>query len=273
MEQHVRITKDKETYLTTVYGKALDNRSPNPILGDRYADEALKRIDFDFSRIHVKGGEISLPVRAKHFDGWTREFLATDPTSTVLHLGCGLDSRVFRIDPAGTVRWYDVDMPDVIDLRTKVYPARPDYQMIGTSVADLRWLDDIPGDRPVLVVAEGFMQYLPERDLIALLDRITKQFPHGDILFDAYNGAMTWGLNRALALNKLGYRLHWSAGDSHFLETRLSRIKLVDAIPFMTLPELVERLSRASRYQRIVGRMLGQLAFYQRMVRHFRYRF
>src|SRR5262249_8318130 len=60
--EKIKITKDKETYLPTVYGKALDSRARNPILGDRFAAEALGKIDFDFDKIHVKGGEISLPV-------------------------------------------------------------------------------------------------------------------------------------------------------------------------------------------------------------------
>jgi len=74
--EKVHITKDKETYLPTVYGKALDSRSKNPILGDKFAAEALDKIDFDFNKIYVKGSEISVAIRAKHLDGWTREFLA-----------------------------------------------------------------------------------------------------------------------------------------------------------------------------------------------------
>jgi O-methyltransferase involved in polyketide biosynthesis len=62
------------------------------------------------------GAAISLPVRAKHLDGWTREFLAAHPRSTVLHLGCGLDTRVYRVDPPAGARWYDVDLPAVIEL-------------------------------------------------------------------------------------------------------------------------------------------------------------
>ncbi len=96
--EKVRLTKEHESYLITVYGKALEAHAENPILGDRYADQALQKIDFDFKKQKFpKGGEISLPIRAKHFDTWTREFIAARPQCTVLHLGCGLDSRVFRI--------------------------------------------------------------------------------------------------------------------------------------------------------------------------------
>ena len=101
-------------------------RVENSILGDTFADEIVQKIDFDFKKLHLpSGGAITLPMRAKHLDGWTREFLAAHPSATVLNLGCGLDSRVFRIDPPATVRWYDVDLPDVIELRKRLYPSGP----------------------------------------------------------------------------------------------------------------------------------------------------
>jgi O-methyltransferase involved in polyketide biosynthesis len=90
----------------------------------------------------------------------------------VLHLGCGLDSRVFRIDPPYTVRWYDIDMPDGIKLLRRLYPERHDYTLVGSSVTDFHWLDEIPADRPVLVVAEGLVQYLSEKEGLALFNLI-----------------------------------------------------------------------------------------------------
>lgn len=271
--EKVHIKKDKETYLPTVYGKALDNRSKNPILGDKFADEAIRKIDFDFDKIYVKGGEISLPIRAKHLDGWTREFLAANPNSTVLHLGCGLDSRVFRIDPSTTVRWYDVEMPDVIEIRRKIYPDRHGYKLISSSVTDPHWLDQIPGNCPVLVVAEGMMSYITEKEVVELFNRITEKFPHGDIIFDVYSSLMTWAMNLVLYRKKAGVSLHWSMGDPHKLEKQVARLKLIDAVPFLTMPELVERMAKSSQYQRIMGGILAHTGFYKRVIRHLRYRF
>jgi O-methyltransferase involved in polyketide biosynthesis len=202
----------------------------------------------------------------------TREFLAANPTATVLHLGCGLDSRVFRIDPPAMVRWYDVDYPDVIEIRRKIYPDRHDYQMIGSSVTDLQWLDQIPEGRPVLVVAEGLMSYLTEKDVVDLFNRITEKFPHGDIIFDVHSSLMNWALNRALSRNKVGFSLHWGMGDPHKLEKQVPRLKLIDAVPFLTLPELIERMT-TSRVQKKLGELLGHVGFYKRAVRHCRYRF
>jgi O-methyltransferase involved in polyketide biosynthesis len=103
----------------------------------------------------------------------------------VLHLGCGLDSRVYRVDPPPGVRWFDVDYPEVIDLRRKLYPGRTGYRMIASSVTDPGWLEEVPGDRPAWIVAEGLTYYLSESDMKALLNRLTGHFPGGQIVFDA----------------------------------------------------------------------------------------
>lgn len=72
--EKVHLTKEKETLLPTLYGRALDSRSANPILGDTFADEAVRRLDYDFAKLDLpRGASISLPVRAKHLDLWTRE--------------------------------------------------------------------------------------------------------------------------------------------------------------------------------------------------------
>lgn len=273
--EKVHLTKEKETYLATLYGKALDNRSENPILGDKFADEVVRHIDFDFEKLKVpKGAEITLPMRAKHLDQWTREFLAANPVSTVLHLGCGLDSRVFRIDPPATVRWYDVDMPDVIELRRRLYPERHDYIMIGSSVTDPHWLDEIPADRPVLVVAEGMVQYLSEKEGIELFNRITGKFPGGELIFDAYSRLTTRLISLLPTARKAHVSLPWGINNPRELEKQVPRLKLVTGVSFLFMPELVERLSQSqSRAQKVIYRIMGHIGLMRRSILHLRYQF
>ncbi len=271
--EKVHLDKEHETYLSTLYGKALDARAEDPILGDTFADEAVRRIDFDFDKLKLPdGGEITLPIRAKQVDGWTREFLAANPESIVLHLGCGLDSRVYRIDPPATVYWYDIDKPDVIELRRRLYPERHDYEMIGSSVTDPRWLEGIPANKRVLVVAEGLVQYLSEQDGIALFNRITEKFPSGQIVFDAYSGLMVWIINLASRFGPTGVTLPWGISDPRALEKHVARLELVDAVPFFTIPELVARLAR-TRAQKMFYGLADKVAFIRNAIRHLRYRF
>jgi O-methyltransferase involved in polyketide biosynthesis len=102
----------------------------------------------------------------------------------VLHLGCGLDARVYRIDPPATVDWYDLDYPTVIELRQQCLPPHEHYTQIGSSVTDLTWLESIPRGRPLLMIAEGLVPYLTETEVRRLLTTVVDAFPTGQIQFD-----------------------------------------------------------------------------------------
>lgn len=51
-----------------------------------------------------------MSMRARTFDDWVRKMLAICQNATVLHIGCGLDSRILRVGASG-VLWYDLDFP------------------------------------------------------------------------------------------------------------------------------------------------------------------
>ena len=123
-------------------------------------------------------------LRARTLDDWAADFLRRNPNAVVLHLGCGMDTRAFRLDVPAGVDWFDVDQPDVIDLRRNLYEDRDGYRMIGSSVTDADWLEQIPTGRPVLVVGEGLLPYLTERQVWELLERLTDRFGSGELLFD-----------------------------------------------------------------------------------------
>ncbi|WP_043606289.1 class I SAM-dependent methyltransferase [Candidatus Frankia meridionalis] len=226
----VRLTGEKATLLATLYGRALDAESPRSILHDTMALEIVRRIDFDFTRTGLRRGEqAAVALRARHFDRWTREFLAAHPKSTVLHLGCGLDTRVHRVDPGPGVRWFDVDYPDVIDLRRQIYPSREGYETIGASVADPSWLTRVAGDLPVLVVAEGLTMYLRKNEGEALFRRIVNHFPGGQFVFDGFSrrGIRMQRFNRAIRV--AGATVSWGMDGCAELEAIDRQLRCVTA--------------------------------------------
>lgn len=83
------------------------------------AADVVRPIDHDFGEFTADDSVVKA-LRAKQLDTWTAEFLAEHGAATVLHLGCGVDSRVYRVDPPGPVRWYDLDHPKVIELRRRL---------------------------------------------------------------------------------------------------------------------------------------------------------
>jgi O-methyltransferase involved in polyketide biosynthesis len=80
--------------LATLYAKALDADAVHPILGDEHAEELVSRLDHDWRETSITARSApSVTIRTAQFDNWAREFLAAHQRSTVLHAGCGLDSR------------------------------------------------------------------------------------------------------------------------------------------------------------------------------------
>lgn len=192
----IHFTKEKETMLMTLSGRAIQSQWENPILRDPWAEEAMRHIDYDIGK-QYKGvgswsmwkeiGCIVIATRAATFDILTTRYLADHPDATVLHLGCGMDSRVFRVDPPAGVEWFDVDYADVIDLRRRLFPERGSYHLIGARLDDLRWLDEVPRDRPGLLIAEGVLHYLSQAEVKALLNAVVAHFPGGQMVFDICN--------------------------------------------------------------------------------------
>ena len=86
----------------------------------------MQRLDYDFRRLRMRPRNVkSSAVRGKSYDWWVQRFLDDCPQCTVLHLGCGLDTRIYRVNPPSTVCWYDIDLPDVIASRQRLFPGRP----------------------------------------------------------------------------------------------------------------------------------------------------
>lgn len=224
----VALTREKETLLITLWAKAGESLLPDSLLKDRFAAEAAARIDYDFARLKVdRDLMVGLAMRAHTLDGWTRDFLAGHADALVLHLGCGLDSRVFRIDPPAGVAWYDIDYPDVIALRQKLYPARDGYHLLGSSVTEPGWIAAVPRDRPAMIVAEGLLPYLPEEEVPLLLERLVQHCPSGEIVFDAYSPLGLKLIAMQPSIKATGAVLHWSLADPVELELQVPGLELV----------------------------------------------
>jgi O-methyltransferase involved in polyketide biosynthesis len=226
-----------------LYGRALDAESPGSILHDTMALDAVRQIDFDLAKTGLRrGDQAAIAFRARHFDGWTSEFLTAHPRATVLHLGCGLDTRVYRLDPGPDVRWFDVDYPDVIDLRQQLYPSRDGYEMIGSSVTDASWLAQVPSDPPVLVVAEGLVMYLKEDEGKALFRRIVNHFPTGQFAFDALSRSGISMLRFHKVIKAAGATVSWGIDGCPELEAIDPRLRCMTALSVVDL-EGLEKLS------------------------------
>ena len=231
----IQFTKEKETMLMMLSSKAIQSQWKNPILRDPWAEEAMRHIDYDMSKtltgvaswgMWKEIGCTIIATRAATFDQLTNRYLADAPNATVLHVGCGMDSRVFRVDPPANVQWFDVDYPDVIDLRRQLFPERgASYHLIGAPLDDLRWLDEVPRDRPGLFIAEGVLHYLSETEVKALLNAVVAHFPGGQMIFDICNSMIVkrTGAN----VGGTGATYKWGLDDPQDIQQLEPKLELI----------------------------------------------
>lgn len=268
--EKIRLRDVQETLLITLDARAMDARRANPLLGDHFAAELVDRIDYDFGRFKTnKADQFAIVIRAKQFDAWAAEFLAAHPGATVLHLGCGLDSRAFRVDPPSGIRWFDVDYPDVIELRRRFYPEREGYRMIASSATDPAWLGEIPADRPALIIAEGMFPYFPKEEAGALIRRLTGHFPGGEIAFDVLNRLARRAAGYKRPLRLTGAKLDWAVDDPKEVEALAPQLQLVSDATVIGSPYL----AGLPWWFRALCRPLNAFPPLRNMMRMLRFRF
>ncbi len=271
---HIELSGPPQTMLDMLYAKALDAGAPHPVLGDAYAKQLVGQLDYDWSKSAISRQRrrqvSSITVRSAQFDMWASQFLSVRERPVVLHLGCGLDSRVFRLDPGPGVEWYDVDYPDVIALRERLYPTREHYHLVSASATDPSWLDAIPADRPVLLLAEGLSMYLTENDGIALLRRVVERFPSGELQLDFWNRL---GIRAQQKTNKVvtrsGSTVGWAVNGPDDILARVPGVRLMVAASLFEA-DTVKRLTRGYR---LVARSASRIPGLRRIIQLHRYAF
>jgi len=254
----VKLTPEQETLLITLYAKA---QPDNPLLFDPQAKEILERVDYDFRRLRIPYKTVVLVCqRAKKLDAITRDYMIEHPGGVVLQLGCGLDSRFWRVDD-GRVTWVDLDMPPVVELRRRFFPEPERYQLIASSVTDLGWMDAVSADgRPVLVVAEGLLMYLGEEHVRNLVLGLQETFPGCRLAADVFSRLTARSATRHPSLHQTGASLGWGIDDPHELEGWGPGIRLLEEWYFSDDPDL----DKLGWFYRAAYKMAGAFKMVQR---------
>lgn len=214
----VKLSNVNETLFIPLYGKALMSKS-NKIIKDKKAEQIINSINYDFSKLRVaKKIQIFMSLRAVIIDDYTDYFIKKNPGCIVLHLGCGLDSRVSRVKRE-TKCWYDLDFPNVIELKKNYFYEDYSYKMIGSSVTDFNWMSQVEySGEPVLVIAEGLLMYLSEAEVKDLFIALKRKFTGAEIIFDAFSKLTVRMSKYQPSLSKTKAQILWGFNDPSDVE-------------------------------------------------------
>jgi O-methyltransferase involved in polyketide biosynthesis len=230
-----------EAQRTLLYFRAVDADSPDSVLGDVTAKNLVNKIPLDI--VETMGQDLRYVkfwcLRAKRIDLWCQDFIAQHPVCTVLNLSCGLDTRIERLQPPSSVRWIDVDHPEVIDFRKRVFTSPSgDYRTLAVDISDPDpddlWISALPDDRPTLVVAESNMFYLKPEVAKDIFYQVAEHFSSGQIVVDVLGSLCATLINMKLATaqKKTGMKILWPVNDPHVLGKIHPKIKVLDEMRY-----------------------------------------
>lgn len=178
----------EKTLLIPLWSRAKESESYNPILVDTTARDLINRLDFDFSSIENNSTflkRLMFLVRAKMFDDTIKNFISKNNNIAIINLGAGLDTTFNRIDD-GVLDWYNIDFPNVIELRRKLLPYNCREVSIAKSFLDYSWIDDIEKKyNKILFIAGGLFAYFDKDVIKEFLEKLAKTFPNSEVIFDA----------------------------------------------------------------------------------------
>ena len=193
----VRLGGVSASMLFPLWGRAQVSKEYSSLFYDAKAVELVEKIDYDFSasdmpfvgimlNIIRKGNLLPMfslvALMAKQFDDKIKTYITEHPHASVVNIGAGLDATFYRVDN-GLIRWYDLDLPDAIDVRRQLLPEPDRVTCIAKSLLDPSWCKDINTRDGVFMIAEAVLQFFEESEMKQFFSMLADNFPEGEIVF------------------------------------------------------------------------------------------
>ena len=178
-ESH-EITHVSDTALMVAACRALETEEPDAFARDPFAARLAGERGFAILNGMTWAPilRFGMAVRTRFLDELLAEALATDSISTVLSLGCGLDTRPWRLELPADLRWIEVDFPDMLDYKHGLLADEKTHCRVERLSVDLndaaqrQTMYEAAGPGRALVITEGVLMYLPAATVEALAAEI-----------------------------------------------------------------------------------------------------
>ena len=176
----------QETALIPLAIKASETARPNARIKDLKAKEIIDSLGVDVSKFDPFLSHEGVVARTILYREQLKELLNKYPDALCINLGCGFDDKFSQVDN-GSVQWFDVDLPDQIAVRRKVYEDRERCVMLEGNALNGDWTRSIPKADMVIVVMEGVLEYFSKEQVKTCLNMLCDSFPHGYLLAELHS--------------------------------------------------------------------------------------
>ncbi|ORX84814.1 polyketide synthesis O-methyltransferase [Anaeromyces robustus] len=202
----------QETLLIPLYFRAKETKKENGSINDPQAVELVDKIDYDFSKFdRGKASELGIISRTVILDNEVQKYIDEHPDCVIVNLGCGLCTRNLRLDLKQT-KWYNLDFPDVIEVRKKFLKPKENCYDIAKSCFDETWPNDVNAgnkDKDVLIISEGVFMYFTEDEVKQLIQLIKKNFKKTTLYIEIMHSLLARHTNMHDTVTKTNATLGW----------------------------------------------------------------
>lgn len=180
--------------------RAIETRRPDALFDDPWAAALAGDEGTQWAEQRHPESLAPMVVRARFFDDFLRRATFEEGVAQVVLLGAGLDTRALRLHwPPGTTV-FEVDQADVLNYKEEllagVQPSCERRVYLPTDLRSANWPAELAGAgldpaAPAVWLAEGFLFYLPNEAVRALLEKVSALASNGSFLgFDIPNRAV-----------------------------------------------------------------------------------
>lgn len=255
-----------KTLYIPLYGKSYVSKK-GLFLHDKKAEEIWETEGFSLKgKSKSKWLAYYMGVRSAVFDEWLKQQMENLSDAVVVHIGCGMDSRVIRVDTESH-KWYDVDFSEVIKERKRYYAESDNYKMIAGDARDCRWLTTITENKSAIVVMEGVSMYLTIEEMRNLSDSLCAHFEQVVLLVDCYTSFAAKMSKHRNPINDVGVTEVYGIDEPQAYQSeKLTYIKEHTMIPKKYIDELkgFEKLVFAKLYAGSFSKKLYRLFEYKK---------
>jgi len=175
------------TSLVSLYARYLEYLKKDSIYKDEISYQIVNQLDYDFTEIKnqidlIK--QLTIVIRHVNFEREIKNFIKSFPNTTIIDIGSGFDTLFYRVDN-NKIKWFDLDYPEVLNIKKQLIPLNPRYKFIIKPLSDFTWIDDIgSNNNGVFIIIGSLLKYLEKDEIIKLFKNIGIRFPDAELIFD-----------------------------------------------------------------------------------------
>lgn len=174
--------------------KASETQRKNPRICDFKAVKIIKTLNIDTRQYDKFMSHEGVVARTIMLDRQLKNIIKKEPNTVVVNVGAGFDNRFSRVDN-GKILWFDLDLPDTMAARKKVFEKQDRVIMISGSALESDWCFEVNkalekrNVKPVFI-AEGLFMYLTVDQIRKFLEILKNNFTCGGTLIAEQNCKM-----------------------------------------------------------------------------------